>query len=147
MSHKTTSGGGRRRRCALQLDQPARAQCGAQGGAQIGAGAAPVGGETAGRDVLDRQAQPRDRRLGAGQLLQRHFLEIHPAQLLAVGEAHRRVDLGLGLLGLARLLVRVQRLGEAPHHRRALSSGISTRISGSTSPIIFFNRSGLRQKT
>ena len=108
----------------LQLDEPARAQRRAQSCAQIGAGAAAVRCETPGRDVLHRQAQPGDRRLGTGQLFERHLLEIHAAQLLAVGEAHRRVDLGLGLLGFALFAdIRVERLREAPHHRRALVLG------------------------
>ncbi len=103
---------------ALQLDQAARAQRGAHRRAQIGAAAVPVGGEAAGRHILDRQAQPRDRGLGAGQFFERHLLEIHAAQLLAVGKGHDRVDLGFGLLRLAGglLLVRMQCLGQPPRH-------------------------------
>ncbi len=40
--------------------------------------------------------------------------------MLAVGEGHRRVEFELGLLALARRLVRVQRLGEAAQHLGAL---------------------------
>ena len=119
MSHSTTSGGGRRRGLlrfsSIRPPERSAARIVARRSARR---AVPVGGEAAGRHVLHRQAQPRDRGLGARQLVERHLLEIHAAQLLAVGKGHDRVDFGLDLLGLAGRLaaVRVQCLGEPPRH-------------------------------
>ena len=55
---------------AAQLYEATRTQRGAQGRAHIGAGAPRVAGKASRRNVHDRQLQPRDRGLGAGQLLQ-----------------------------------------------------------------------------
>ena len=59
-------------------------------------------------DELDRSDEP----------FEAYLLEIHGAQLLAVGNGHYRVDFGFDLFGFARLLLRdrVERLCQAPRH-------------------------------
>jgi len=112
MSHRTTSGGGRRRglRRFSSISPPERSA----------ARPVPVGHEAPRRHVLHRQAQLGDRRLRACQLFERHLFEIHAAQLLAVGKGHCCVEFGLGLLGFPlRPSVGVKRLGQAPGHRSA----------------------------
>ncbi len=120
-----TRGGGRvRRRLRRSAMMPARAHRRAERRPHVGPRAAGIGDEAPRRHFHVGEAHALDRRFGARQLVERHLLEIHAAQQLAVGEGHRGVELDL-LLALVVLVAvavaGVHRLGEAADHLLAVA--------------------------